>query len=306
MRGSIRRRARIALYTPDKLQKALRGLSVERDACMAARTTLRIGGPADVLLHATSAAEVERGVQAAKEADAPLYILGNGSNVLVRDEGLRGLVIHMAGGTMRREGTRMVADAGVPLASLARQALHEGLQGLEWASGIPGTLGGACAMNAGAYGSEIKDVLVHIRYYEQGAIKEEAVDAGRLSYRASPYSAPEKIVLSATLQLAPDDGGALARARAFLQTRREKQPLDVPSAGSTFKRPQGHFAGRLIEEAGLKGYHIGGAQVSGLHAGFLINRGGASARDMCALIAYVQQRVFDTSGVMLEPEVNIW
>jgi UDP-N-acetylmuramate dehydrogenase len=207
---------------------------------------------------------------------------------------------------VKRQGDLVIAGAGVSLTQLSRRTLEMGLMGLEWACGIPGALGGACAMNAGAYGGEMSQVLRSLRVVENGRIAEYAAKSEEFGYRVSPYSAPDRIVLSAVLELKPDDGGAADRQAEYMHRRQQKQPLSYPSAGSIFKRPPGHFAGALIESAGLKGESVGGAQVSELHAGFIINTGGATADDVLKLIDRVRERVLAVHGIELHCEPKIW
>ncbi len=284
------------------------GLPIERDVPMRSLTTFRLGGPADFVLRAQDEDQVLFACRAAKELNIPIYTIGNGSNLIVRDGGIRGLVIiigeRMA--AIKKEGTVLTAGAGIPLTELAWEAVRLGLGGLEWACGIPGTLGGACAMNAGAYGGELKQVIKTVRYLEDGRILEKSVSDDEMGYRVSAYSAPGRIVLSATLTLVPDDGGAKARQEDYLARRSEKQPLEYPSAGSVFKRPPGCFAGALIESAGLKGLRVGGAQVSVKHAGFIVNTGDATASDVLQLIDEVKARVWKAHGVELNCEPKIW
>ncbi len=284
------------------------GLPVERNVPMRTLTTFRLGGPADFVLHAQSEEEVRLGVEAAHTLGIQVYAIGNGSNLIVKDGGIRGLVIvigeRMA--KVTREGTLLIAEAGIPMTDLAWEAVRHGLMGLEWACGIPGTLGGACAMNAGAYGGELKQVIQSVRYLEDGRILEKEVLGDEMGYRTSAYCAPGRVVLGATLRLTEDDGGAGARQEDYLRRRREKQPLEFPSAGSVFKRPPGCFAGALIESAGLKGLRVGGATVSPKHAGFIVNTGNATAHDVLELIEQVKERVKNAHGIELHCEPKIW
>lgn len=281
--------------------------SLACDANMALYTSFRTGGPARLLLEASGREEIVFALNEAKQLGATCHVIGNGSNLLVSDRGLDALVIRVGErmGGLTREGSRFEAWAGMPLAVLAKSVLEAGLSGLEWAAGIPGTVGGAVAMNAGAYGGEIAQVLREVTAIEGGAVKRFPVRPDDMGYRKSAFRAPGCVVLSACFELSEDDGSAAERMREYNKARREKQPLQYPSAGSTFKRPEGHFAGQLIQEAGLKGVRVGGAQVSELHAGFVINSGGATSTDVYCLIRLVQQRVFEHSGVMLEPEVML-
>lgn len=279
------------------------------DEPMSRRTTFRVGGPADVLFLPESAGQVVRALDAARAAGVPAVVIGNGSNLLVRDKGIRGLVVALGEGfsEVRIDGETVEAQAGVSLAKLAAAAQSTGLSGLEFASGIPGSLGGGCAMNAGAYGGQLSDVLVDAQVLMDGEIRTLSNAEMQMGYRTTrPLREGGSIVLSARFALKRDDPGAiLARMKELNARRRDKQPLNFPSAGSTFKRPEGYFAGALIEGAGLKGRSVGGAQVSEKHAGFIINTGGATAADILALIGVVQDEVQARSGVRLETEVRI-
>ena len=292
----------------DELIKALDGMELERGLPMRQLTTFRLGGPADAVLFVKTEAGLLKALLACREHALPYHIIGNGSNLIVRDGGLRGLVLvigkHMAG--FSQKGTQIIAGAGLSLTALARETVRLGLMGLEWACGIPGTLGGACAMNAGAYTGELKQSLKCVRILENYAIYERDVEPCDLGYRTSIYGAPDKIVLSAMLELSEDDGFAKKRQADYLCSRETKQPLAFASAGSVFKRPKGHYAGQLIEAAGLKGARCGGAMVSDLHAGFIINTGDATASDVLGLIERVRKAVLETSGVELELEVKVW
>ena len=275
---------------------------------LARHTTFRVGGPADVLFLPESAQELQRAMELAREAGEDCLVIGNGSNLLVRDGGVRGLVIKLAGpmSGISVEGTSIRAQAGASLSQVSRAALQASLTGLEFASGIPGSLGGALAMNAGAYGGELSQVVREAMVLMDGRVQTLSREELAMGYRTTRVLREGGIVLSAVLDLKEGDAPQIAATMDELnRRRREKQPLSCPSAGSTFKRPEGYFAGALIEQAGLKGYAIGGAQVSEKHAGFLINRGGATASDLLRLIEYVQERVYAQSGVRLETEVRI-
>ena len=275
---------------------------------LARHTTFRVGGPADVLFLPESAEELQRAMELAREAGEDCLVIGNGSNLLVRDGGVRGLVIKLAGpmAGVSVEGSAIRAQAGASLSQVSRAALQASLTGLEFASGIPGSLGGALAMNAGAYGGELSQVVREAMVLMDGRVQTLSREELAMGYRTTRVLREGGIVLSAVLDLKEGDAPQIAATMDDLnRRRREKQPLSFPSAGSTFKRPEGYFAGALIEQAGLKGYAIGGAQVSEKHAGFLINRGGATASDLLRLIEYVQERVYAQSGVRLETEVRI-
>ena len=275
---------------------------------MSRHTSFRIGGAADALFLPATAEELTRAIAAAEETGAPWRVLGNGTNVLVRDGGLRGLTIALGEpmSAVHIEGRRITAQAGALLSRVGRGAQRAGLQGMAALSGIPGSVGGAAAMNAGAYGGEMKDVLARVLVLDDGQPVWMDADALALSYRDSLILRHGLIVLAAEFELQSGDPDAIQAEMAdYAARRREKQPLNMPSAGSTFKRPAGHFAGALIEGAGLKGYRVGGAQVSELHAGFVVNAGGATARDVLALMDDVRRIVFEQTGVTLEPEVRV-
>ena len=288
-----------------RLAKELEIYKIKANAPMAEYTSFRIGGPADMLFMPSDREQLEYGIKKAKELDVPYMIIGNGSNLLVSDSGIEGLVIRIAGdfSGIEYSKNKLKARTGTLISAAAKDSVEHGLMGLEWAAGIPGTVGGAVAMNAGAYGGEIKQVLTKVEYIEDGAVCSVEPEDSDLGYRFSRFAAPERIVLSAEFSLSPDDGMAKERMKDYSERRRAKQPLTYPSAGSTFKRPEGYFAGALIEKNGLKGLTVGGAQVSEKHAGFVINRGGATAADVKALIGKIQKKVFENDGVMLEPEV---
>ena len=292
----------------DILNGFARGDQVLVNEPMARHTTFRVGGPADALFLPEGEDQLIAALSAAREAGVDAFVIGNGSNLIVRDGGVRGLVIAIGEGMsdIRREGDTVIAQAGASLARVAGFAQGEGLSGLEFASGIPGTLGGGCAMNAGAYGGQLSDVLIDARVLLADRIV--TLDRGgmEMGYRTSLPLRTGGIVLSARFALTPDDPAAiLERMKDLNARRRDKQPLNLPSAGSTFKRPEGHFAGALIEQAGLKGRSVGGAQVSEKHAGFIVNTGGATAADVLALIRLVQDEVQARSGIRLETEVRV-
>ena len=286
----------------------LGGENVQCEELMSKHTTFRVGGPADYFVTPESETQIQETIKYLKREHIPYYILGKGSNLLVGDKGYRGVIlqIYRKMDKAHTEGTKIYAQAGISLAKLAAAALHDGLTGLEFASGIPGTLGGAVMMNAGAYGGEMKQVLVSVRSMtSEGIIREYSAEELELEYRTSIFAKNGEIILSAVLQLAQGDSAQIQAYMDELKTRRlEKQPLEYPSAGSTFKRPEGYFAGKLIEDAGLRGYSVGGAQVSEKHCGFVINRHAASAADIVSLMELVADKVECQSGVRLEPEVR--
>lgn len=281
---------------------------VIRDAEMRLYTTLRLGGKADWLAFPRNAEEIVALYAEAGQAGLPVTVIGHGSNLLVLDGGIRGLVIRVEKNmrSIRREGNRLIAQAGAMLGTAAAAAAEAGLTGLEFASGIPGTVGGGMTMNAGAYGGEMSDVTVRVDgITPDGKPISLNRDEMRFGYRTSAVKERNLIVTEVTMELQPGDPAGIRAKMSELNARRaEKQPLDVPSAGSTFKRPEGFFAAALIDQCGLKGYSIGGAQVSRKHAGFLVNNG-SSSRDYLALVRYVQQVVQEQTGVQLEPEIRI-
>lgn len=273
-------------------------------------TTFRVGGPADVLVSIASAKEVPVVLTAARRAGVPVTVIGNGSNLLVRDGGIRGLVLRIANqyAQITREGDCLRAQSGATLGACAQFALREGLTGMEPLGGIPGTIGGGVVMNAGAYGGELSQVVVRvdaIALSDAKPIRFEAEDLG-FSYRHSAMMDAGVIVTEVTLQLEPGNPETIrARMEELARTRREKQPLEYPSAGSTYKRPEGLFAAKLIDDCGLRGLRVGDAQVSEKHAGFVINRGNATASDILALMRQIEERVRENTGIVLEPEVRI-
>lgn len=275
---------------------------------MSRHTTFKIGGPADYFLMPDKDTDVGRIVKICKESAIPYFILGNGSNLLVGDGGYRGAVIqiykNMSAVTV--EGIEITVQAGALLSSVAAAAKNAALTGFEFAGGIPGTMGGAVVMNAGAYGGEMKDVLTEVTVMdEEGEIVTLPADKLELGYRTSIIKTAGYIVLEAKLQLKEGNPEVIRETMKDLTIRRTtKQPLEYPSAGSTFKRPEGYFAGKLIMDSGLAGYQVGGAQVSEKHCGFVINAGGATARDVRTLMDNVRDIVYKKYGVTLEPEVK--
>jgi len=271
-------------------------------------TTFRIGGPADYFLLPSTAEEVKKILEICKEKELPYFILGNGSNLLVSDEGYCGVIIQLYRnyGGITVEGTNIRAGAGALLSQIASAAKNASLTGFEFAGGIPGTLGGAVVMNAGAYGGEMKDVLKEVTVMtEQGEIMTIPAEKLEMGYRTSLVKKAGYLVLEAVISLKVGDVEEIkAIMKDLTEKRVSKQPLEYPSAGSTFKRPEGYFAGKLIMDAGLRGYQVGGAQVSEKHCGFVINKGNATAADVCGLMKDVQEKVQEQFGVTLEPEVK--
>ena len=292
----------------DKLNNVIAKDSILIDEPMSRHTTFRVGGPADFFVTPKAKEEVRDVIRICKEAGMPYYIIGNGSNLLVSDAGYRGVIvqIYKEMNEVKVEGDLVKAQAGALLSGIAAKALGAELSGFEFASGIPGTIGGACVMNAGAYGGEMKDVLESVTVLTgEGNIIELGRNELELGYRTSVIAKKGYIVLGAVLKLERGDGEKIKTYMDELKEKRvTKQPLEYPSAGSTFKRPEGYFAGKLIEDAGLRGFQVGGAQVSEKHCGFVINRDHATAADIMELMRQVQIRVKENSGVDLEPEVK--
>lgn len=286
-------------------------------------TTFRTGGPAKWFCPVSCVSEAAEVLRFAGEKKAKLYVIGRGSNLLVSDKGIDGVVMEVSMesdgdfGRIRIRDDRIEAGAGASLSAIAKEAMRAGLSGMAFASGIPGTLGGGISMNAGAYGGEMKDIIEYVEVIrpdvllsgeEEGmppVIRLDGKDM-HFGYRRSRCQEENLLIVGAGLRLTHGDPAVIEEEmRELNRKRREKQPLEYPSAGSTFKRPEGHFAGKLIQEAGLKGVRIGGAEVSEKHSGFVINTGGATSTDIYRLIRHVQDEVFRSSGVRLEPEVRL-
>jgi len=283
------------------------GIVLRENEPLSNHTSFRIGGPARLFALPENTRQLTALLVFALGHDLHYAVIGNGSNLLVPDEGFDGLVIRTPEGEPRWEGTQVTVPAGYSMSRLSLEAARRGLAGLTFAQGIPGTVGGAVVMNAGAYGGQISDTLVSTRCITPDGLCVLTGEEHKLSYRHSVYAEhPHWVCAEATFCLQPGDKEVLAAEMAdFAQRRRDKQPLEWPSAGSTFKRPEGHFAGKLIEDAGLKGFTVGGAQVSEKHAGFVINKGGATCADVLQLMEQVSNIVYDKFGVRLEPEVKI-
>ena len=278
---------------------------LERES-MSRHTTFRVGGPVSLMALPRTTEQAVQAVRAATEEGITPFFLGNGSNLLVPDGGVDAFVIKMAGlNEITVEGDRITAQSGVLLSRLAVTARDHGLTGLEFAHGIPGSLGGAVTMNAGAYDGEMAQVVTSVTYLTADG-QVETTNQFDFSYRHSAFSDGTRMILSATMQLQPGDPAAIrARMEELMERRKSKQPLEWPSAGSTFKRPEGYFAAALIDQCGLKGLTVGGAQVSEKHAGFVINKGGATCADILELMEQVKRRVREQTGVTLEPEVKL-
>ncbi|MDR1806243.1 MAG: UDP-N-acetylmuramate dehydrogenase [Clostridium sp.] len=284
------------------------GLELRQGARLSEYTSFKIGGPAELMLFPKSEGELRLALSLCRESGMPVFFLGNGSNLLAPDEGYRGAVIATAGLLgMRREGERLWCAAGERLKALCEFAAESSLTGLEFAYGIPGSAGGAAFMNAGAYGGEMKDVLTACSYItrdgEPGELRGEELELG---YRHSAFAENGGFIVELELKLTVGDKAEIReRMNDFMRRRRDKQPLEYPSAGSVFKRPQGDFAGRLIDVCGLRGFAIGGAQVSEKHCGFIVNRGGATCAEVLALVEHIRKTVLEREGVELEPEVRV-
>ena len=291
--------------------------AVERLGCsclerepMSRHTTFQIGGPADRLVTVETVSQLKGLLAVLREEGMPFLLLGKGSNLLVSDRGIRGAVLLLSGELKRVEllsGGLVRAGAGASLASVCAFARDRGLTGLEFAWGIPGSVGGAAYMNAGAYGGEMKDVVERVCHLtpqgEEGSARGEEL---QFSYRRSRYTGGREIITSVEYRLSPGDPAQIAAQMEDLMARRKgKQPYDMPSAGSVFKRPEGYYAAALIEECGLKGRQVGGAQVSPKHAGFIVNTGGATCADVLELIRQIQREVYERKGVRLEPEIRV-
>lgn len=281
---------------------------VRTDEPMKSHTTFRVGGPADFFVTPETSEEVRAVIDMCRSEEIDCHIIGNGSNLLVSDRGVRGVVVQIAKAMNKIEsnGEQIRAQAGALLSEVAAHALKDGLAGFEFAAGIPGTLGGACVMNAGAYGGEMKDVLYEVTVLtSQGEFLVLKEDELELGYRTSVIARKGYIVLEAVIRLKKGDEEEIRRQMEDLRDRRiSKQPLEYPSAGSTFKRPEGYFAGKLIQDAGLRGYTFGGAQVSEKHCGFVVNRGDATAAEVAELMRRVADKVEEQFKVRLEPEVK--
>ncbi len=291
----------------EALQKFVPRENIRLQEPMAGHTTFRIGGPADCFLELENEEQLKKVRRYLELTGVSFFVLGNGSNLLVNDTGYRGIILQV-GSKMNGisvQGNRVIAKAGATLVQAARTAMEHGLSGLEFASGIPGTVGGGVVMNAGAYGGEMSQAVVQVNVVSRdGEILEMDNETMEFGYRSSVIKHSPFIVTEVTFCLDRDDKDVIkGRMEELAMRRREKQPLEYPSAGSTFKRPEGHFAGKLIMEAGLKGFRIGGAQVSEKHCGFVVNTGNATAQDVRDVMTAVQNRVKGQFGVELEPEI---
>lgn len=291
-----------------ELQNVMGGSGIFMEEPMKKHTTFHVGGPADVLVQPDETA-LAAILALCRQYHVSYSFIGNGSNLLVGDKGIRGVVIEMTDpmGNIEVDGTKITAQAGAMLSKIANTAASNGLGGMEFAAGIPGSVGGAVVMNAGAYGGEMKDIIEKVYVLnENGAQLELDRDALDLGYRHSCIPEKKYIVTKVVLELVPRNEAEIrSEMKELNEKRAEKQPLQYPSAGSTFKRPEGYFAGKLIMDAGLRGYQVGGAQVSEKHCGFVINKGDATAADICQLMRDVSDKVQAQFGVVLEPEVKM-
>ncbi|MDP4118555.1 MAG: UDP-N-acetylmuramate dehydrogenase [Bacillota bacterium] len=283
------------------------GIKFSENELMSGHTSFKIGGAADVFVCPENVMQITRAVEIAKKYELPFTVIGNGSNVLVSDLGIEGMVIcleRMNG--FETDGCSVIAESGALLSKVAMLCARNSLTGMEFAAGIPGSVGGAVYMNAGAYGGEMKNIVKSITALHNDKIEVFLTEKCDFKYRHSIFSDGGYIILSVEFELKNGNENEIrAQMKELAMRRREKQPLEYPSAGSTFKRPEGNFAGTLIQQAGLKGYSVGGAQVSEKHAGFVINKGGATCADVLSLIEHIKAEVFRISGVALEEEVRV-
>lgn len=293
----------------DKLKLILRENQILKDELLKYHTTFKIGGPADIMVLPEDENQIIRIIEFANENKIPFTILGNGSNILVSDKGIRGIIIKIADNFSKSsiEDNYVNAQSGIKLTALSRQILEAGLTGFEFASGIPGTIGGGVYMNAGAYDSEMKNIVKNVRVIDKtGKIFELGNQDMEFGYRKSRAMENEYIVISVCLELKKESKEKIkAKIDDFTQKRVTKQPVSEFSAGSTFKRPPGNFAGKLIEDTGLRGYTHGEAKVSEKHCGFVINKGNATFEEMIIFIEEIKNRVYENTGIMLEEEVRI-
>lgn len=298
---------KIKIY--NKLTKIISKDAVLLDEPMKNHISIEVGGPADIMVMPRSVEEIQSAIKICKENNAPYFIMGNGSNLIIRDKGIRCVVIKLGNGFANAiiDEDVVVAQAGILLSTLSEKIIAEKLTGFEFANGIPGTLGGAVAMNAGAYGGEMRDVVRSVRVLSpEGKIKNLLSEELEFGYRTSAIQTGDYIVLEVEMEFEKGDYEKIvATTKDLIEKRTMKQPLNLPSCGSVFKRPVGHFAGKLIEDSGLKGKKIGGAQVSELHCGFIVNVDNATADDVLDLIKLTQETVKYKFGVQLETEVKI-
>lgn len=295
----------------EKFEAALRNSEIpfHKNLMLKDYTTIKIGGKADYLIEISHSEEILAIIEHAKECKIPYVILGKGSNTMFLDEGFNGVVIILSSlfSKMRVKDNQLIVEAGASLKDICEFAYHHSLMGLEFAYGIPGSIGGATVMNAGAYGGEMKDIIKSVSYYDEiGQLINQVFKKSDFSYRLSPFTNRQVCVVEVELDLSYGAKSAIQeRMDDYIQRRIDKQPLEYPSAGSTFKRPVGRYASELIEKCNLKGYRLGGAMISDKHAGFIINYQQASSQDFLDLIAYVKQTVFEKTGCLLQCEMKI-
>ena len=291
------------------IEKHIDGSKIRYNEPMKKHTTLKVGGNSDVLVWPENIHDVTSVLKFAKENDIPVTVIGNGSKLLVKDGGIRGIVIKFGSkfSSVEINGEYITVFAGMTLPRLALLAKDNSLSGLEFASGIPGNVGGAVYMNAGAYGSEMANVVEQVTYLDdQFNIQTKSNEECKFSYRNSIFRTNSNVILSTKLKLSNADKTEIEiKMKQNQESRREKQPLEYPNAGSTLKRPEGYFVGKLIDDLGLKGYSIGGAQISTKHSGFIVNKGNATAKDVLDLIEYIKQKVFEANNIKLEEEIII-
>ena len=297
------------IYT--ELEKVITTSKILKNEDMSKHTSFKIGGKADILVKANCIEDIKSVLDISNKNNIPLYVIGNGSNLLVKDAGIRGIVLMICIDNISIEKQEndviVTADSGVKLAKLAYQLLNESIEGFEFASGIPGTIGGAVRMNAGAHGKEFKDIVLSTTYMDyNGDIHTVSNAEQKFEYRNSMFSSKECIILSTKLKLTYGNKDEInAKMQEYANYRKEKQPINYPSAGSTFKRGEDFITAKLIDECGLKGYSIGGAQVSDLHAGFIINTGNATAKDVLELVEYVKEKVYQKFGKKIALEIEV-
>lgn len=293
----------------NEIEKTISKDRIYENEPMSKYTSFKIGGPAECLIKVKTVEELKTILELLKEKDVPLTIIGNGSNILVSDEGIKGIVlkIEIATFELDNETAHLTVGSGVKLGLIAQKCLKQKIAGFEFASGIPGTIGGAIRMNAGAHGKEMKDVITSITYMERnGEIHKIRNEQAEFEYRKSLFAHKDYIILEAEMQLEKGKVEDIqAKMTEYATYRKEKQPIEYPSAGSTFKRGTDFITAKLIDDCGLKGYQIGGAQISEKHAGFIINKGNATAKDVIELMKYTKEQVYNKFGKIIEPEIEI-
>lgn len=292
----------------EEIQKIVSKDKIFTNEPMSKHTSFKIGGPAEIFVKINNVEELKLIIKISKQAEVPITVVGNGSNLLVSDDGIRGIVLKIEFDKIEiEESGKLKVGSGVKLAFLAQKCLKEKLEGFEFASGIPGTIGGAIRMNAGAHGSEMKDIVKKITCMTRdGKIQVISNEEAKFEYRNSIFSQNDYIILEAEIQLTKGNPEEIrSKMDEYATYRKEKQPIEYPSAGSTFKRGNDFITAKLIDECGLKGYQIGGAQVSEKHAGFIINKGNATAEDVKQLMKYVEEQVYNKFGKKIEPEIEI-